>query len=136
MKESMKRFSSFIFNWLKTSWCINKLLTLNRDVPLNSHLGCDLSTLDSRYLAVGHTTSVGRREQPSSSMNRSWHRYYPVLIYRSRMMEGWVGLAAREYRKICSYDVHGEPNPGRSYGSTMIYPSYYSSLEKTQWTSK
>ena len=32
---------------------------------------CDLPTRDRRYLAVGHTTSAGRLEQPSSSMSQN-----------------------------------------------------------------
>ena len=52
--------------YFKLSWLYilqglkaNELLTLNRDVPLTSQLGCDLPTQDRRYLAVGHTTSGG-----------------------------------------------------------------------------
>ena len=37
-------------------------------------------------------------------------------------MEDWVGLAARGGREIRWYDLHGESNPGRSHGSTMVYP--------------
>ena len=40
-------------------------------------------------------------------------------------MEGWVGLAARGGREICWYDLHGESHPGRSHGSTMVYPLCY-----------
>ena len=37
-------------------------------------------------------------------------------------MEGRVDLAAREGREIWWYDLHWEWNPGRSHGSTMVYP--------------
>ena len=74
---------------------------------LTIQLGYDLPTRDRRYLAVGHTTSDNRWEQPSSSMTRSQPRYYPVLIHRTRMnerlgwrkyIEGYVGMASRGNR--------------------------------------
>ena len=45
-------------------------------------------------------------------------------------MEGRVGLAARKYGEICWYDLHEESNPGRLYGSTIVYPLKW--LEETK----
>ena len=48
-------------------------------------------------------------------MTRSQPRHYPVVIYLPRnggrlSWQGWQG------------DLHGESNPGRSHGSTTVYP--------------
>ena len=40
-------------------------------------------------------------------------------------IEGWFGLAARGNREICWYDLHWYSNPGRSHGSTVVYPIFY-----------
>ena len=58
---------------------------------------------DRRYLAVGHSASGGRWEQPLLSMMRRSSWYYPVLIYHFGRMEGLVGLAAQGDREICLF---------------------------------
>ena len=40
-------------------------------------------------------------------------------------MEDWVDLALRGDTDICWYDLYRESNPGRSDGSTMVYPLCY-----------
>ena len=71
---------------------------------------------------VGHTTSGGQWEQPSSSMTRSQPRYYPILIYRPRK-DGRLSWPSGERMEIWWYEIYGESNPGSSHGfPTMLQP--------------
>ena len=73
------------------------------EVPSTQLTGGNLPTRDRRYVAVGHTTSGGPRKNGRLS---------------------WPSSA----REIRWYDLHRESNPGRSHGSTMVYPLCYSRL--------
>ena len=65
-----------------------------------------------------------------SNPNHRWPGVSPGIICylftNLGRMDGCVSPAAPEYKKICWYDLHGEPSPGCSYRSTMIYPLCYS----------
>ena len=128
----LKRFYEGLKGLHKTFWGTTKLKTNY------AHLNQDSVNLVDMVRPTGPGSQVLSR--------RSYHQWWsmgatlvvddpelaPVLSgTHLPTSKGWkVGLAARGGRKIWWYDLHGESNPCRSHGSTMVYSLCYSRQEE------